>query len=95
MQSRLKGRYLVVAWATVFLAATGMIVMRQSRAHKIQSRINRLEEARDELREARSDLQSRIASLKSRDVLVPKIALLGLRMASDSEVVNLRIDPEQ
>ncbi len=92
---QLKGRYLVVAWAAVFLTATGMIVVRQSRAHKVQTRITRLQEARDELREAKSDLQSRVAALKSRDALGPKITALGLRMASDSEVVNLRIDPER
>jgi cell division protein FtsL len=95
MQPKLKGRYLVVAWATVFLAATGMIVVRQSRAHKVQTRINRLQETRDELREARSDLQSRITALKNREVLGPKVAALGLRVPSDSEQVDLRIGPER
>ena len=34
----------------------------------------------------------KLAALKSRPVLGPKVALLGLRTASDSEVVSLRVE---
>lgn len=87
----MRGRYLVIAWTTVFLAATGTIVVRQRRAHHVQQRLNALEQERDQLREGRAELQSRLAALKSRPVLGPKIAELGLRTASDSETVDLRI----
>lgn len=92
---RLRGRHLVLAWTIVFLAATGTIVVRQRRAYHVQQRLTQLQLERDRLREAESDLQSRIAALKSRPVLGPRIAALGLRTASDSEVVNLRVERER
>ncbi len=92
---RLRGRHLVLAWTIVFLAATGTIVVRQRLAYHVQQRLAQLQLERDRLREARSDLESRLAALKSRQVLGPKVAALGLRTASDSEVVNLRVDRER
>lgn len=85
----------MLAWTIVFLAATGTIVVRQRLAYHVQQRLAQLQLERDRLREARSDLESRLAALKSRQVLGPKVAALGLRTASDSEVVNLRVDRER
>jgi hypothetical protein len=87
----MRGRYLVIAWTTVFLAATGTIVVRQRRAHHVQQRLNALEQEREQLLEGRAELRSRITALTSRPVLGPKVAELGLRTASDSETVDLRI----
>ncbi len=89
---QVRGRHFVLAWTIVFLAATGAIVVRSRAGFQLTGRINALQGARDRLREAKADLQSRVAALKSRDLLGPKVAALGLRTASDSEVVTLRID---
>ncbi|MBK6495744.1 MAG: hypothetical protein IPG05_11715 [Gemmatimonadetes bacterium] len=89
---QVRGRHFVLAWTIVFLAATGAIVVRQRAAYQAGRRVDSLRIDRDRLREARADLQSKLAALKSRPVLGPKIALLGLRTASDSEVVSLRVE---
>ena len=89
---QVRGRHFVLAWTIVFLAATGAIVVRQRAAYQAGRRVDSLQIDRDRLREARADLQSRLAALKSRPVLGPKVAALGLRTASDSEVVSLRVD---
>ncbi|MBK9548959.1 MAG: hypothetical protein IPO52_07665 [Gemmatimonadetes bacterium] len=66
---------------------------RRAQSHRVRGRrVDSLRIDRDRLREARADLQSKLAALKSRPVLGPKIASLGLRTASDSEVVSLRVE---
>lgn len=89
---QVRGRHFVLAWTIVFLAATGAIVVRQRAAYAAGRRVDSLMVDRDRLREARADLQSRLAALKSRPVLGPKVAALGLRVASDSEGVTLRVE---
>ncbi len=89
---QVRGRHFVLAWTIVFLAATGVVVVRNRAAYQAGRRVDLLQVDRDRLREARADLQSRIAALKSHSVLGPQAAALGLHTPSDSEVVSLRVE---
>jgi hypothetical protein len=92
---RVKGRYLVVAWTAVFLAAVGAIVVRTSAGFRMQERVTALNDSIRAMDAIHGDLSAKVATLGSRPMLAPKVAALGLRFASDSELrlVSVRTRP--
>jgi cell division protein FtsL len=86
---RARGRYLVFAWTAVFLAAVGAIVLRDGAAYPARRHLEQLNDSIKALEGTRTDLQARIEALRSWDSLTPKVQALGLRFATDSEVVQL------
>jgi hypothetical protein len=82
---RVRGRYLVLAWTAVFLAAVGAIVFRTRSGFLMQRRVADLNGHIQALEGTRGDVEAGIAMLKSRPVLAPKVAKFGLRFASDTE----------
>ncbi len=83
---QVRGRYLVIAWTAVFLAAVGAIVFRTSAGFRMQERVTALNDSIRTLDAVQGDLSARVATLQSRPILAPKVAALGLRFASDSEL---------
>jgi cell division protein FtsL len=92
---QVKGRYLVVAWTAVFLAAVGAIVFRTSAGFRMQERVTALNDSIRAADAMYGDLAAKVATLQSRPVLAPKVEALGLRFASDSELrlVSIRARP--
>lgn len=90
---QVRGRHLVVAWTTVFLAVVGVIVWRTRNAYLLQSRIAVLDDHVRALTSDRDRLVSRIAQLSTQQQLQPKAEAMGLRIASDSEMVELPLPP--
>ena len=86
---RVRGRYLVIAWTAVFLAAVAVIVLRDEAAYPARQHLAQLDKEIRALDATRADLEAEISALKSRDSLTPKAAALGLRHASDTEIVRL------
>jgi len=82
---QVKGRYLVVAWTAVFLAAVGAIVLRTQAGFRMQERVVALDEQIQALEGIHGDVEAQVTTLESRPVLAPKVEALGLRFASDSE----------
>ncbi|MGH7594116.1 MAG: hypothetical protein ACRELE_09750 [Gemmatimonadales bacterium] len=86
---RVKGRYLVIAWTAVFLAAVAAIVLRDDAAYPARRHLDQLRDSITVLYGIRADLEAKIAALGSRDSLTPKAKALGLRNATDSEIVRI------
>lgn len=87
---QVKGRYLVVAWTAVFLAAAAVIVLRDGRAFPARRRLAELDGRIRALEGIQADLQAKISGLQTPDSLRPRMAAMGLRPATDSEIVRLR-----
>jgi cell division protein FtsL len=88
---RVKGRYFVLAWTAVFLAAVAVIVLRDGAAFPARHHLDDLEARIRALEGIRADLKAKISGLESSDSLWPKAAALGLRFATDSELKNLSV----
>lgn len=88
---RVRGRYLVIAWTAVFLAAVGAIVFRIRDGFRTQERVTELNAHIQALEGVRGDVEAKVATLQSRPVLAPKVEALGLRFASDSEFHLLQV----
>ena len=88
---RVKGRYFVLAWTAVFLAAVAAIVLRDGAGFPARRHLGDLEKRIRALEGIRADLNARISGLESADSLRPKAAALGLRAATDSEIKQLSV----
>lgn len=86
---RVKGRYLVITWTAVFLAAVAAIVLRDGAAFPARNHLDQLDDRIKALDGIRAELEGKITALKSHDSLARKAEALGLRNATDSEVVRL------
>ena len=83
---QVRGRYLIVAWTAVFLAAVGAIVLRTRAGFLMQQRVTAVDDSIKAIGAIRGDVESEVATLKSRPVLASKVEALGLRFASDTEL---------
>jgi hypothetical protein len=92
---QVKGRYLVIGWTTVFLAVAGTIVLRTHRGFETQDRLRRVRDSVQAMRASRDKIQRSIGTIESRSDLGPKLERLGLRSASDSEIISLQLPPDR
>ena len=90
---RIKGRYLVLAWTAVFLAAIGVIVMRDQRGFAVGRRLETLDDSVRALQSVEAQLDADIATLSSRNVLGTRLQARGMRFASDSELLSIPLPP--
>ncbi len=90
-----KGRYLVIGWTAVFLAVAGAIVLRTRRGYETQSRLVSVRDSLQAIRAARDKLGRAIGTLESSAELEPQVERLGLRSASDSEIIRLQLPPDR
>jgi len=92
---QVKGRYLVIGWTTVFLTVAGAIVLRTHRGFETQDRLRRVRDSVQAMRATRDKVRRTIGTLESRAVLEPRLELLGLRSASDSEIFRVQLPPDR
>ncbi len=90
---QVRGRHLVLAWTAVFLAVAGVIVSRDRRAFALQGRLRTLDDHVSALISDRDRLAATIARLSTQEQLQPRAEAMGLRIASDSEMVALPVTP--
>ncbi len=90
---RIKGRYLVLAWTAVFLAAMGVIVVRDKRGFTVGKHLETLDDSVRAMQSLQASLEASIAALSSRDGLGAKLESRGFRFASDSELLTLPLPP--
>lgn len=90
----LKGRHWIGVWFVVFLAATGLLVTRQTSGLHMARALADARVTRANLESRRADLERRLRVAKSRGVLVPRAERQGLRLPSDSEIILLPTSPE-
>ncbi len=88
---QVRGRHLVLAWTAVFLAVAGIIVSRDRRAFVMQDRLRAQNDHVRALLSDRDKLSATIARLATQEELQPKAEAMGLRIASDSEMVALPV----
>lgn len=84
---QLKGRHWIVLWLLAFLAVTGIVTARQTRAYALAGTLAEIRERGAALDAEAADLQRMIQEASSRDVIGRKAAALGLRMSTNSEYV--------
>jgi hypothetical protein len=92
---RVRGRYLVFGWTTVFLAVAGVIVFRARAGFATQRRLHEVRDSVQAMRATRDKVKRDIGTLESRSLLGARLAPLGLRPASDSEVKRVKLPPER
>jgi cell division protein FtsL len=92
---RVKGRYLVIGWTAVFLAAVGAIVFRTKSGFEARKNLTNLNTRIQALEGIRGDVRAQIAGFGVRSELAPKAQAMGLRFASDSELrmVGVTVKP--
>jgi hypothetical protein len=86
---QVKGRYLVIGWTAVFLAAIASIVIRDGAGFAAISHLQETNRNVKALEGIRSNLETSIRQLSSSEALRAKVEPLGLRPATDSEQVTL------
>lgn len=89
---QLKGRHFVIGWMAVFLLSAGVVVVRLRRSFAIADRVKVLQNSIDSLLAVRAEQDNALGPLKG-EALRIKAEALGLRAASDSELVTLILPP--
>ena len=92
---QVKGRYLVIGWTAVFLTVAGAIVLRTHRGFATQDRLRQVRDSVQAMRATRDKVRTSIGTLEKRSVLEPRLELLGLRSASDSEIIRVQLPPDR
>jgi hypothetical protein len=92
---QVRGRYLVLGWTAVFLAVAFTIVLRTRRSYETQRRLRQVRDSVQAMRAMRDAVGNEIGTLRGRNVLKTRVAASGLRMPSDSEVINLHLPPDR
>ncbi len=87
-----KGRHFVIAWTGLFLVVAGIIVLRLRRSFAISDRVSTLQLCIDSLLAERAEQQNAIGPLMGEQLRI-RAEALGLRVASDSELVVLTLPP--
>ena len=88
---QVRGRYLVIGWTAVFLAAVGAIVLRDGAGFAARKRVDSTGTHIKTLEGVRADLETATSLLQGREQLAAKVQAFGLRFATDSELVPLRL----
>jgi hypothetical protein len=88
---QVRGRYLVVAWTAVFLAAAGTIALRSRSGFASRARVDSMEQRIKALESMRGDIRASVARLQALDSLARKAEALGLRQPSDTAIVFLHL----
>ncbi|HEU4698061.1 MAG TPA: hypothetical protein VFS40_02695 [Gemmatimonadales bacterium] len=88
---RLKGRHWVLFWLLLFLAVSGAVVTRQTRALETARRLRQVRAERGTLDARLADVERRIRTAKTRQVLGPRVQALGLRFPGDSDFVTFAV----
>ncbi len=89
---QVKGRHFVIAWTGLFLVVAGIIVLRLRRSFAISDRVSTLQLSIDSLLAERAEQQNAIGPLMGEQLRI-RAEALGLRVASDSELVVLTLPP--
>ncbi|MEO5825078.1 MAG: hypothetical protein ABIR59_04265 [Gemmatimonadales bacterium] len=89
---QVKGRHFVIAWTGVFLLVAGIIVLRLRRSFAIADQVATLQLSIDSLLAERAEQQNAIGPLMGEQLRI-RAEALGLRVASDSELVVLTLPP--
>ena len=89
---QLKGRHIVVAWMAVFLLVAGTVVVRLRKSFAVSKRVQALQASIDSLLAEQAEQRNAIGPLTG-EALRIKAEALGLRAASDSEIVTLILPP--
>jgi cell division protein FtsL len=90
-----RGRFWLVLWLLFALGVLAWVNARQTSSVVLagELRTARAERAAAEAEWTR--LQRRLREAGSRGVLIPKVERMGLRSAADTEIVTLRVTPEE
>ncbi len=90
---QIRGRYLVLAWTAVFLAAIVLIAVRDKRGFAISHHLEVLDDSVRAMQSLQSGLEGNIATLSSRNALGARLESRGFRFASDSELLFVPLPP--
>lgn len=94
MAKTLRGRFWVAAWLVFFLGVSVVVIARQTASHVAATELADLAERRSVLEARRAQLLGRIREARSRARLIPVAESLGLRLAADTQIVNLELEGE-
>jgi hypothetical protein len=89
---KLRGRHWLFLWLLLFLVTALAIATRQSRGLATARELSALQERRTELEARRTELQRQIGHATGRDVLVPRMERLGMRLPLEHENILIRLD---
>lgn len=85
----LRGRTAIAIGLAAFLVVTTSVVWRRARGSAAAIRLHDLGSRIDELEAQRARLEGEVRRASSQMELAPRVKRLGLRVPSDSEVIDL------
>jgi hypothetical protein len=85
----IRGRTAIALGLLTFLVVTTSVVFRRAKGSAAATRLHQLGAQVDELRAQRTRLDGEVLRASSQGVLGPKAQRLGLRIPSDSQVIDL------
>lgn len=90
-----RGRFWVIVWLGFALGILVWVNARQTASVMLARDLRDARAERAAIETQRAELQARAREARSRAVLVPRAEALGLRAPADSEIVTLRLAPEE
>lgn len=90
----MRGRTMVALGLAGFLAVTTSVTWRRARGSQVATRLHALRAEYDALQAERTQLEGAVRRAGGRVELVPRVERLGMRVPSDSQVIDLPL-PEK
>ncbi len=83
-RSKGRGRYWLAFWLAIFFLVAAVVLLRQTASYEIAARLGILKVARGSLEATQAQMDRRIQVASTVQVLLPKVARLGLRPPLDT-----------
>jgi len=89
-----RGRFWLILWLGFALGILAWVNARQTASVLLARSLQAARAERSAAEARRAQLIGRLREAGSRDALIPRAEALGLRVPTDSEIVTLRLKPE-
>jgi outer membrane murein-binding lipoprotein Lpp len=88
-RGKVRGRTAIAIGLVAFLVVTSSVVWRRARGSAAAAKLHDLGAQLDELQAQRAKLEGEVRRASSQVELAPKVQRLGMRVPSDSQVIDL------
>ncbi len=91
-RGKARGRYWLAFWLVVFFAVAATVLLRQTASYDVAARLRELKKTRGGLEALQAQTERRIQVASTAQVLLPKVARLGLTVPPDTASTILMVD---
>ncbi len=90
-RGKARGRYWLAFWLVGFFAVAATVLLRQTASYDVAARLRELKKTRGGLEALQAQTERRIQVASTAQVLLPKVARLGLAVPPDTATTILMI----